>query len=69
MAQAVLKATMFADNANGEKIQIGEQLDWRVSLVGPGGTGYRASRAAISLERGRGRRGAGWRLVLVSGAF
>jgi len=39
VAQAVLMGGLFVDNANGEKIQIGEQLDWRVSLTGPGGTG------------------------------
>ena len=39
LAQAVLMGDLFVDNANGEKIQIGEQLDWRVSLTGPGGTG------------------------------
>lgn len=43
----MLNAPVFA-NADGEKIQIGEQLDWRVTFERTGGNrSDRASRAAI----------------------
>ena len=47
MARAVLNASVFAI-ADGEKIQIGEQLDWRVTFERTGGNRSDwASRAAI----------------------
>ena len=47
MARPVLKGAMFAI-ANGEKIQIGEQLDWRGSFERTGGN--RSDRASLSCD-------------------
>ena len=58
VAWPVLKGTSFAI-ADGEKIQIGEQLDWRVTSERTGGNrSGRASRAAFPLGFGKRGRGA-----------
>jgi hypothetical protein len=60
VARPVLNAAVFAI-ADGEKIQIGEQLDWRVTSERTGGNrlGWASRAAILGLEK-RGRHSLTW---------
>lgn len=48
-------------HADGEKIQIGEQLDWRVTFSGPGGTAELGQSSCISRDLEERKFGVGLR--------